>query len=54
MTEIEGVGKKRARELLAKFKSIDAIKKAGFEELSLVLPNNVAERVMEYFRNKEE
>ena len=54
LTEIEGVGKKRARELLAKFKSIDAIKKAGFEELSLVLPNNVAERVMEYFRNKEE
>ncbi len=54
LTKIDGVGKKRAEELLAKFRSIDAIKKATVEELSVVVPQNVAECIFSYFVDKEE
>lgn len=54
LTKIEGVGKKRAEELLVKFKSIDSIKNASVEQLCTVLPQNVAECVFKYFNNKEE
>ncbi len=54
LTKIEGVGKKRAEELLLKFKSIEAIKNATVEELSAIMPQNVAECIFGHFRNKEE
>ena len=46
---IEGVGEKRRNALLKSFGSIKAIKAATLEELSKVVPKNVAEKVYEHF-----
>lgn len=54
LTKIAGVGKKRASELLARFKSIPAIKAASISELSEVLPKSAAEAVYSYYRAEEE
>jgi len=54
LTKIAGIGKKRADELLTKFKSISAIKNAGVDELSKVLPESVANELYRYYRNEEE
>jgi len=48
---IGGVGEKRRNSLLKKFGSIKAISKATVEELSAVVPKNVAENVVKYFRS---
>ena len=53
LTEIPGIGKKRAEELLLKFKSINAIKTASVSELSEVLPQNSAQAVFKYYHGKE-
>lgn len=54
LTKIDGVGKKRAVELLAKFKNIEAIKKADIDELCKVVPKAVAEAVHSHYQEKEE
>lgn len=53
LTKIAGVGKKRASELLARFKSIPAIKAASVSELCDVLPKSAAEAVYSYYREEE-
>ncbi|MDD3305026.1 MAG: excinuclease ABC subunit UvrC [Bacilli bacterium] len=53
LDNIVGVGSKRKRELLKKFGSLDKIKKASIEELSTILPTNVAEGLKSYFIDKE-
>ena len=53
LTKINGVGKKRASELLAKFKSIPNITKASVEELAEILPQTVAQEVYNYYRREE-
>ena len=53
LDKIEGVGDKRRSELLRHFKSIENIRSASLEQLRLVVPNNVAIAVYDYFRAKE-
>ncbi|MBR5542782.1 MAG: excinuclease ABC subunit UvrC [Oscillospiraceae bacterium] len=53
LTKIEGVGKKRAEELLSEFRSLAAIKKATVSELSAILPDSVAGKVYNYFHETE-
>ena len=53
LTKINGVGKKRAAELLVKFKNIQSIAKADVGELSEILPQTVAEEVYNYYRREE-
>lgn len=52
LDEIEGVGADRKRKLLAKFKTISAIKTADLDELSTVVPLSVAENIKNYY-NKD-
>ncbi len=50
LENIPGVGPKTRKILLAHFKSINKIKSASIDELSLVLNKNIAKNVYEYFR----
>ncbi len=54
LTKIKGIGKKRASELLAKFKSISAIEKASVEELCKVLPEALARDVYTHYNGERE
>lgn len=57
LTEIEGVGEKRARALLKHFKTITAVKSATAEELQDVdgISKKIAEAIYDfYYENKEE
>ena len=51
LTKIEGVGEKRAKQLLAHFKTIDAIKKATVDELAEVegMPERTAQQVYDHY-----
>lgn len=51
LEEIEGVGEKRRIALLKHFRTIEAIKNATLEELSLVdgINQNIAEKIFKYF-----
>lgn len=53
LTNIKGIGKKRASELLAKFKSISEIEKASVEELCEVLPKALAKDVYAHYHREE-
>ena len=54
LDDIDGVGGKRKNELLSKFKSIDNIKNASYEELIKVdgITSKVAENIIKYFSDK--
>lgn len=56
LTQIEGVGQKRAAALLKHFKSVSAIKEASFEQLSAVkgVDKRSAQAVFDYFRSLNE
>lgn len=56
LTQIEGVGQKRAAALLKHFKSVSAIKEASFEQLAEVkgVDKRSAKAVFEYFRSLNE
>ncbi len=50
LTEIEGVGEKRARLLLNKFKSLAKIEQATYEDLiNAGIPENVAKNIIKFF-----
>ncbi len=51
LEEIPGVGRKRAQKLLEKFESAEGVSKAKLDELKLVVPVKVAEKVYDYFRS---
>ncbi|MCL2408105.1 MAG: excinuclease ABC subunit UvrC [Oscillospiraceae bacterium] len=53
LDEIEGVGEKRRNDLLKSFGSLKAISKADVEELSKVVPKNVAEKIYGHFNNEK-
>ena len=55
LTQIEGVGKTRARNLLLRFRTLDAIRSAGLDELMNVpgLSAPAAKNVYDYFHNDE-
>ena len=51
LTKAEGVGRKRAADLMRHFKSIKAIKEADPDELAAVVPRNVAKAVYDLFHD---
>lgn len=53
LENIEGLGEKRRKALIKKFGSLKAIKSASIEELSEVIPQNIAESLSEYLKSLE-
>lgn len=51
LSNIEGIGEKRAEELLRKFKSVKRVKEATLKELEEILPLSRAQAVYKYFNN---
>ena len=51
---IPGIGNVRKKELIKKYGNINNIKNASIEELSTMLPENVAKELKEYLISKEE
>ncbi len=51
LDDIEGVGEVRKQDLLAKFKSVNMIKKATINELLEVVPINVAQNIIDFFED---
>ena len=54
LDNIEGIGAKRKKELIKTFGSHAKIKNANIEELTQIIPENVAIRLQEYLREKDE
>lgn len=50
---VEGIGEKRKKELLKKFKTISKLKEASVEELNEILPQKVATNLYHFLRNIE-
>ena len=48
LDNVEGIGEKRKKELLKKFKNITNMKSASIEELSSIIPENVASNLLEF------
>ena len=54
LDNIEGIGTKRKKELIKEFGGITKIKSASISELSKILPENIAVRLQEYLKEKDE
>ncbi len=54
LTDIEGIGYETAQKLLRKFKSVQNIKKASYEELQPVVGKQKAEVILKYFEKRIE
>ena len=52
LEDVSGIGEKRRKELLKKYSSLSKIKNATVQELSEILPEDVAKSLLE-FLNKE-
>ena len=52
LKDIAGLGDKRIQALMKKFKNISRIKSSNVEELSSVVPQNVAENIAAYFKGE--
>ena len=50
---IEGIGKKRAKELLESFGSVQGVKFATYEQLSEIVGEKVASKIKEYFGEEQ-
>ena len=50
---VEGIGEKRKKELLKKFKTITKLKEASLEELNEILPQKVALNLYHFLKNIE-
>ena len=53
LDNIDGIGEKRKKELLKKYKTLSNMKKATLEELELIIPKNVAVSFLEYINSIE-
>jgi len=51
LDNIEGIGEKRRKELLKKYKTITKMKNASVEELEEILPSNVANNLYKYLKD---
>lgn len=51
LTEIEGIGPTRRKQLLKHFKTFTAIKTATLKELEEVIPESIAKNVVQFFRD---
>lgn len=54
LEEVPGVGEVRRKELLKKYPSISKIKNASVEELSTIIPKDVAINLLEFLNKEEE
>lgn len=52
LSDISGIGDKTIEELLTKYKSVDEIKKINKKELSKIIGESRAEKIINYFRKK--
>ena len=50
LDNVEGIGEKRKKELLKKYKTINKIKETSIEELENILPRNVAMNLLEFLK----
>lgn len=53
LDNIEGIGEKRKKELLKKYKTINKMKEASIEDLSDVIPMNIAVNLKDYLNSLE-
>lgn len=53
LDNIEGIGEKRKKELLKKYHNLTLMKEASIEELSKIVPENVASNLHEFLNNIE-
>ena len=51
LDNIEGIGEKRKKELLKKYHNLTLMKEASIEELSKIVPENVASNLHEFLNN---
>ena len=51
LNNIEGIGEKRKNELLKKYHNLTKMKEASIEELSKIIPENVAKNLLEFLNN---
>lgn len=54
LEDVPGIGEKRRKELLKKYSSLSKIKTASVEELSEIIPEEVAKSLLEFLNKKEE
>ena len=54
LDSIEGIGEKRKKELLKKYKSINKLKEIDVKELEEILPNNVAVNLKEFLNSMDD
>ena len=48
LDNVEGIGEKRKKELLKKYKTLNKIKETSVEELESIIPKNIAENLLEF------
>ena len=51
LDNVDGIGDKRKKELLKKFKNVTNIKNASIEELSNIIPESIAINLLEFLKN---
>ena len=51
LDNIEGIGEKRKKELLKKYHNLTKMKEASIDELSKIIPEKVAENLLEFLNN---
>ncbi len=54
LDNIDGIGKIRKRELIKKYGSIKRMKEANIDDLSKIIPRNVAENLLKYLKERDE
>jgi len=51
LDHVPGIGEKRKMELLKKYRTISKMKDAGVDEMSNIIPRNVAEQLIQFLQN---
>ena len=54
LDNVSGIGEVRRKELLKKYKSLTAIKDASIDDLSKIIPVDVAKNLKEFLISKDE
>lgn len=54
LDNIDGIGKIRKKELIKKYGSIKRMKEANIDDLSKIIPRNVAENLLKYLKERDE
>ena len=54
LDNIDGIGKIRKKELIKKYGSIKRMKEASVDDLSKIIPQNVAENLLKYLKERDE